>query len=455
MAGTRHDERRRLSAESTDLRLLAPRGVEGRNGLVGFRHSHVEAGDGRWVHPAVFDIDPHTTTEDHLLQQQKLESIGRLAGGIAHDFNNMLFVVKGYAEILAKDLASGDPARLDPVQLLQSVEAISQAADRAAQLTAQLLAFSRQQIVTVKVFDINAAIGRIEPMLTQLIGENIRLRLRLDPDAGSIRADPGQIEQVIVNLVVNARDALPSGGTITIETVKVALEAPQTVEPRAVTSVPFVLLAVIDDGVGMDRATRERIFEPFFTTKELGKGTGLGLASTYGVVQQAGGHIGVYSEPGHGSAFKLYFPRVDGIDEWQPPIPATAPVGVGTILLVEDEPAVRIVITKLLEQAGYAVVAVADGAGALDALRLGEPIDVLVTDVLMPNMSGIELAERVMDQLPSVGVVLLSGYTAEALDIGRVTVRGARHVPKPVSSNALLEAIHESASLRQAARRPQ
>ena len=255
--------------------------------------------------------DGRKAAESQLLQGQKLESIGRLAGGIAHDFNNMLFAIHGYAELLGQDITSDDPERLDPERLMPSVNAISQAADRATALTAQLLAFSRQQVVTPTVIDINEAVTTVEPMLNQLTGENMLLVMKLDPEAGHIRADAGQIGQIIVNLVVNGRDALPNGGTVTIETGTVAIEESYTIEQFDVKPGPFVLLAVSDTGVGMDRETREHIFEPFFTTKDVGKGTGLGLATTYGIVHQAGGHIWVYSEPGHGSTFKLYFPRVD------------------------------------------------------------------------------------------------------------------------------------------------
>jgi two-component system cell cycle sensor histidine kinase/response regulator CckA len=399
--------------------------------------------------------DGRKAAESQLLQGQKLESVGRLAGGIAHDFNNMLFAIRGYAELLTQDLASHDPERLDPARLLPSVNAISEAAERATVLTAQLLAFSRQQIVTPKVLDINAAISTVEPMLNQLTGENMQLVLKLDPAVGNIRADAGQLGQIIVNLVVNGRDAMPSGGTVTIETGNVTFEKAYPVEHFDVKPGPFVLLAVSDTGVGMDRETRDHIFEPFYTTKDVGKGTGLGLATTYGIVHQAGGHIWVYSEPGHGSTFKLYFPRVDAAVEEPRLGPAPTTVGVGRVLVVEDEPAVRDMTTQLLERAGFDVLAVVDGVEALSIARLAQPIEVLVTDVVMPNLSGIELAEQMMDRYPLMGVVLLSGYTAETLDIDRVTARGATFVPKPVTSSQLLQTVLHAVASRRAAADPE
>ncbi|MDT4935470.1 MAG: two-component system, cell cycle sensor histidine kinase and response regulator CckA, partial [Pseudonocardiales bacterium] len=252
---------------------------------------------------------------------------------------------------------------------------------------------------------------------------------------------------------VNARDAMPNGGKVTIESGNVLFEEPYSTGHFDVTPGEYVLLAVTDTGVGIDRSTLDHIFEPFFTTKEVGKGTGLGLATTYGIVQQAGGHISVYSEPGQGSVFKLYFPRVDAIVEGRPLVPTDAMVGVGRLLVVEDEPYVRDMTTQLLERAGYEVVAVADPAEALAVAQQLVPIDVLVTDVVMPNMSGIELAELMMDRYPSIGVVLLSGYTAETLDLHRVTARGAMFVPKPVTSNALLQRVSQAVASRRAADR--
>jgi CheY-like chemotaxis protein len=300
------------------------------------------------------------------------------------------------------------------------------------------------------VLDLNAAIGDLEPMVRQLIGENMRLVVRLDAEAGRIRGDPGQLDQVIVNLVVNARDAMPDGGTVTIETENVVVDERYAVSHFEVRPGPYLLLSVTDTGVGMDLATREHLFEPFFTTKQLGKGTGLGLATTYGIVRQAGGSIWVYSEPGRGSSFKLYFPRVDAPVSSKVPKIAIAPaVGTGTLLVVEDERAVREMTTLLLTRAGYTVVAVAGAAEAMVRLeKLADMIEVLISDVIMPATSGIELAEWAMDRFPHVGVVMLSGYTAETLDLERVTARGAAFVSKPVTSGQLLLAVQQSRGLR-------
>ena len=394
--------------------------------------------------------DAGIVAANQLLQAQKVESLGRLAGGIAHDFNNMLFAVHGYAELLTQDLASNDPERLDPDRLLLTVNEISHAAERATTLTGQLLAFSRRQIVTVNVLDVNAAVTRIEPMVRQLIGEDLRLILKLDPGTGHIYADGGQIDQILVNLVVNARDAMPDGGTVTIESANALFNGAAS-QPAEVVAGAYVCLTVSDTGIGMDRTTREHMFEPFFTTKAVGKGTGLGLATTYGIVHQAGGHISVDSEPGSGSAFRLYFPRVDGAVEQPEALPAAIVAGAGRVLVAEDDPAVRDITTRFLERAGYDVVAVADGAEAIAVAGLSPAFDLLVTDLVMPNMSGIDLAEQMMDQFPLVGVVLLSGYTAESLEVNRATERGATFLSKPVTSSQLLHAVVQAIPSRRAA----
>jgi hypothetical protein len=425
---------------------LAGRRKDGSEFPVEISLSPVETADGLEVFATVVDITARRAMQNQLLQAQKLESIGRLAGGIAHDFNNMLFAIRGYSEILAEDLSPDRDGRFDFDGALRSVAAIASAADRASLLTSQLLAFSRRQIMTPRVIDVNAGVRGVEPMLRRLIGENLRLVLHLDPSAGRVRVDPGQLDQVLVNLVVNARDAMPGGGTVTIQTANVVFDEPYTLEHFDVKAGPFVLVAVSDTGVGMDRETREHIFEPFFTTKEQGKGTGLGLATIYGIVHQAAGHIWLYSEPGLGSTFKLYFPLVDTAveDEGAEAMPEP-PVMAGTVMVVEDEPAVRDMTTLLLGRAGYEVISVADATEALARMdELAEPIDVLVADVIMPDMSGLELAEKVMDRSPQVRVVLLSGYTAETLDLGRVIERGATFVPKPISSGGLLRAIREA-----------
>ena len=411
--------------------------------------SPLQTETGLQVFATVVDITARKTAEAQLLQAQKLESIGRLAGGIAHDFNNMLFAIRGYAEMLEEDLGPERRSELDLDLAHRNAAAIGTVVDRASQLTSQLLAFSRRQIVTPRVVDLNEGIRTVEPMLRRLIGERVELRLALDASAGRVRADSGQLDQILVNLVVNARDAMPDGGRVTIETGNVVFDLGYAIEHFDVTPGPFVMLAVSDTGQGMDRETREHVFEPFFTTKELGRGTGLGLATIYGIVKQAGGHIWLYSEPGRGTTFKLYFPRVDepveegGADAGEPRDAARR----GTVLVVEDEPAVRDMTRQVLRRAGWNVIEVANGAdawGMVEAMR--QPIDALVTDVVMPGLSGIELAERVLDRYPAIRVALLSGYTAETLDLERILARGVVFVAKPVSSRDLLAAIEIGAA---------
>ena len=414
--------------------------------------SPLDSAEGILVTAAIRDISVRKDADEELLQAQKLESIGRLAGGIAHDFNNMLFVINGHAEMLSQDLLPERRGDLDLDETLRNVKAILEAGDRAATLTSQLLAFGRQQPISPTVLDLNAAIDGLEPMVRKLIGENTRLVVKQGIPIGHIRADAGQLDQIIVNLVVNARDAMPDGGTITIETGDVEVDQPYAVDHFELRAGQYVQLVVSDTGVGMDRAMREHIFEPFFTTKQVGKGTGLGLATAYGIVQQSGGHIWVYSEPGVGSSFKLFFPRAGTPGLPDPPTPpAVLPVGTGTVLVVEDETVVRQMTTQMLARAGYRVIAAANGSDAMALMAgLDEPIDILVTDVVMPNMSGLELAKFVMDGYPDVGVVMLSGYTAETLNLKQITARGATFVPKPVTSGQLVIAVQQAQSVRSA-----
>ena len=422
---------------------LAGRRKDGSEFPVEISLSPVETDEGRLVFATVADITARKGLEGQLLQAQKMESIGRLAGGIAHDFNNMLSAIRGYADLVLLDLAAGDVNALDLGDLETSVRAIHNAADRAATLTGQLLAFSRQQVLTPKVIDMRSTVTGIEPMLRRLIGENVRLVLALDPATGRIRADPSQVDQIIVNLVVNARDAMPVGGTVTVETGNTVLSEPYAAEHFDVNPGPYVMLAVSDTGIGMDRDTREHIFEPFFTTKERGKGTGLGLATIYGIVRQSGGHIWLYSEPGRGTTFKLYFPRVRAAAERaEPPEAGDVQRGAGTILVAEDEEAVREFVVRVLERAGYAVLPAANASEALEiASEHAGSIAALVSDVVMPGISGTELAHRIRGDHPGIGLVLLSGYTAETLDLAGLLNDGAAFVGKPFSPDSLVRAV--------------
>jgi len=426
---------------------LAGRRRDGREFPVEISLAPVETDAGMVIVATVIDITARKTLENELLQAQKMESLGRLVGGIAHDFNNMLSAIGGNAELLLADLADGR----EPAELRRSADEIKSAAERAATLTRQLLAFSRQQVVRPQVLDLDRAVAELEPMLRRLIGENVRLKLALEAGPGRLRADRGQLDQILVNLVVNARDAISDSGTITVETAAVDFDEPFAMRHFELDPGAYVMLAVSDDGAGMDQATREHAFEPFFTTKEPGKGTGLGLATVYGIVRQAGGHIWLYSEPGHGTTFKLYFPAVAEEGEAAVPRAAATAAGSGRLLVVEDEGAVRELTTRVLERAGYRVTVVDDGLQARAALEeSGAVFDAVVSDVVMPGLLGTALAEWLFVNRPGVGVVLLSGYTAESLDLEGALAHGARFVPKPFSPEALLTAVAGALARRRA-----
>ena len=390
---------------------------------------------GSWV-----DITERKALEMQLLQAQKMEAVGLLAGGVAHDFNNVLTAIGGYAELVREDLPGEDARRHD-------VEEILRATERAATLTRQLLAFSRRQVLAPRVLDLNGVVAGVDNMLRRLIGADVELRTALGPVLGAVRADPGQLEQVIMNLVVNARDAMPRGGKLTIETANAELDESYALEHPSVVAGPYVMLAVSDSGVGMDAATQARIFEPFFTTKEKGKGTGLGLATVYGIVKQSGGNIWLYSEPGRGTTFKIYLPRVDQPPE-QPaaaPAPRAAPRGSETVLLVEDDEAVRALARKMLAAHGYTVLAAASGAEALKlAADHTGPIHLLVTDVVLPGMSGRELAARFQSVRPALKVLYTSGYTDEAIVHHGVLDPGIAFLQKPFTSGALARKVRET-----------
>jgi PAS domain S-box-containing protein len=425
---------------------LAGRRRDGTEFPVEISLSPLDTPAGRHVFAQIVDITARKTAEAQLLQAQKLESIGRLAGGIAHDFNNMLFAIRGYAEMLEEDLAPERRAELDPDLAHANAAAITHVVERATLLTTQLLAFGRRGQMSPRVLDLNQATTDLAPMLRRLIGEQVHLVLALDDESGRVRVDPGQLDQILVNLVVNARDAMPEGGRVMIASGNVTFDEPYALEHFDVQPGHYVMLAVSDTGTGIDRETRAHIFEPFFTTKQPGKGTGLGLATIYGIVRQAGGHIWLYSEPGQGTTFKLYLPRVDApaTDEAAPARGGRA--SLGTVLVVEDEAAVRDMTIQVLKRAGWTVVAVASGNEALTLVDTrAQPFDAIVSDVVMPGMSGIELAERALDRDPAMRIVLLSGYTAETLDLERVMEQGVRFVSKPLSSRQLLAALAEAA----------
>ncbi|HET8575952.1 MAG TPA: GAF domain-containing protein [Methylomirabilota bacterium] len=385
------------------------------------------------------DVTERRALEEQLRQAQRLESIGRLAGGVAHDFNNLLTVIGGRAQLLLSRLPSGDPSRRD-------VELIKKTGARAAQLTQQLLAFSRRQVLQPKILDLNGVITGLEGMLRRLIGEDIELVTDLVTGLGTVLADPGQLEQVIMNLALNARDAMPTGGRLTIRTATAGLGAQDPVGFEALAAGPYVLLTVSDTGVGMDEATRAHIFEPFFTTKDVGKGSGLGLATVYGIVKQSGGHITAESEPGHGTTFAIYLPEAHGAVAAPESSQALedAPRGVETILLVEDEAEVRDLARDILELGGYQVL---EATTPEDAERIcrdeRSPIHLLLTDVVMPQMSGRMLAERLMAARPAMRVLYMSGYTGDTIVQHGVEGQGPGFLPKPFTPNDLSRKVRE------------
>lgn len=371
--------------------------------------------------------------EEQLRHSQKMEAVGRLAGGVAHDFNNLLSVILSYTSILSEGLDEQNP-------VTEGLTQIRKASERAADLTRQLLAFSRQQVLAPRVVDLNVVIDGMGRMLRRVIGEDLELKLVQAPGIGRVKADPGQLEQVIMNLVVNARDAMPSGGRLTLQTQNVDLDEPYARDHVGVTPGPYVMLAVIDTGTGMDKATLGRVFEPFFTTKKLGKGTGLGLSTVFGIVKQSGGHISAESELSHGSTFRIYFARTEeAVSNVTPPEGVTqARGGSETLLLVEDEEQVRVIARDILVGHGYRVL---DAASPSEALSLsaayGGHIDLLVTDVIMPEMNGRVLSERLRAQRPEMEVLFMSGYTDKALDPDGVLAPDAAFLQKPITPLSL------------------
>jgi PAS domain S-box-containing protein len=376
-------------------------------------------------------------SEDRLLQSQKMEAVGRLAGGVAHDFNNILTVIGGYCSMSMQALEKNSP-------LQKNISEIQNASERAASLTRQLLAFSRKQVLQPRVLQLNDVVNNMEKMLRRLIGEDIELSIAFDSSLGRIKADPGQLEQVIMNLGVNARDAMPRGGKLTIETSNVVIDQKLKFRNRTLDVGEYVLLAITDNGVGMTDEVKAHLFEPFFTTKGIGKGTGLGLATCYGIISQSGGDIHVYSEANCGTTFRIYFPRTDALME-----PAVAtdnsdmPAGSESILIVEDDPAVRRLAVVILGNCGYKIQESNNAFEALATIRRVPNFDLVLTDVIMPQMSGKELSDKIKSQCPHTKILLMSGYTDDALAHHGVLEEGLLFLEKPFSPAKLSRKVRE------------
>jgi two-component system cell cycle sensor histidine kinase/response regulator CckA len=378
-------------------------------------------------------------TEAQLIQAQKMEAVGRLAGGVAHDFNNLLTAIIGYSQLIQGQLEETSPMR-------HEIDEVCKAGQRAAALTTQLLAFSRKQVLQPKVLDLNAIVTNTSKMLSRLIGEDIRFRTTLDPGLKQVKADPGQIEQVLMNLAVNARDAMLNGGSLSIETANVYLDEKYAEQHVEVRPGYHVMLVVSDSGCGMDDKTMAKIFEPFFTTKEQGKGTGLGLATVYGIVKQSGGHIWVYSEPDKGTTFKVYFPQIEEqVSLLEAPVQSTLlPQGTETILLAEDDLQVREFASRVLRGLGYKVLEASNGNEALAvAKQTIADIDILLTDVVMPQIGGKHLSEQLKLARPEIKVLFLSGYTADSIVHHGVLDEGVAFLHKPFNSGDLVRKVRE------------
>ncbi|HEV3512618.1 MAG TPA: PAS domain S-box protein [Candidatus Sulfotelmatobacter sp.] len=384
------------------------------------------------------DVTDRRALEDQFRQAQKMEAVGRLAGGVAHDFNNLLMVISGYAEVILAELDLRHP-------LYEKGRAIQQAADRATTLTRQLLAFSRKQLLELKVIDVNAIVHDMERLLRPLIGEDVELVTSLCQEAAQTRADAGQLEQVLMNLVVNAKDAMPSGGTLTIQTQNTVVDESHRRGQQFIRPGHYVMLSVSDTGMGMDKETQSRIFEPFFTTKEKGKGTGLGLSTVYGIVKQSGGYVIVQSEKGRGSAFHIYLPQAQGVAEkLTAPVADAALGGTETILLVEDEESVRQLVRDTLVSKGYRVLEAESGEGGLTAAtNHSGKIDLVITDVVMPGMGGRELVRQLLSKSPGTKILYLSGYTEDAITSEGSTQNSTAFLQKPFSLQHLSRKVRE------------
>ena len=384
------------------------------------------------------DVTARSHLQEQLRQAQKMEAVGLLAGGVAHDFNNLLTIITGYSQLILNRLVGNDPNR-------HSAEQIMKASERAAALTSQLLAFSRRTVLQPKVLDLTKLITNMTTMLRRLIGEDIDLQLALRPDLGTVSADSGQIEQVLMNLVVNARDAMPRGGTLTIETANIELDESYSQRHLPVRPGRYTMIAVSDNGVGMNESTLQHLFEPFFTTKGSGRGTGLGLSTVFGIIKQSGGSVDVYSVPGSGTSMKVYLPRIDRPAAIEAEAPRRVVArGSETILVVEDDEMVRHLVRETLDRAGYHVL---DASGSLDARRIADAyrgqIHLLITDVVMPKISGRELAVQLTDRRPDLKVLYMSGYTDSAIVNAGLLHKEVAFVQKPFTPATFTQKVRE------------
>jgi PAS domain S-box-containing protein len=384
------------------------------------------------------DVSERRLLEEQYQQAQKMEAVGRLAGGVAHDFNNLLTAILGYCELLLADLNPADPRKAD-------ITEIQKAGTRAARLTGQLLAFSSKQIIEPKLVDLNVLVGDIRTMLGRLIGEDVKIKVSLQPELAAVMADRGQLEQVIMNLAVNARDAMPHGGTLTIETANTELDENYAEAHLSVKPGSYVKLSVTDTGTGMTAQVQSRLFEPFFTTKEPGKGTGLGLATIHGIVARNGGTVHVYSEVGKGTSFSVYLPSADCAETVveAPPLITERRTGTQTVMVVEDMDGLRELAKRLLERQGYAVLLAANASEAIELFERHPSIDVLLTDVVMPGASGPELTKQLVGQRATLKVIYMSGYTEEAIVHHGVLKPGIAFINKPFTSETLGRKIRE------------
>jgi PAS domain S-box-containing protein len=434
--------------EALHNRILAGEDLEGETKIrtkdgreidVEFGHLRVMISGVPYVHTIARDITNRKRLEAQFLQAQKMEAVGALAGGVAHDFNNLLTVIRGYTEMLLETLAPDDPKYRD-------LALIQKAGQQAASLIAQLLAFSRKQVLQPEVLELNEAVAEMSTMLRRLIGEDVNLVVDTQPGAGQVYADPGQLQQIVMNLAVNARDAMPQGGKLTIKTANVDFDMHYVREHPMVKPGPYVMLAISDNGLGMDAATQARIFEPFFTTKETGKGTGLGLSTVYGIVKQSNGFIWVYSEPGKGTTFKIYFPRVED----KPTKVMTenksesGSRGFETVLVVEDEGSVRALASRILRERGYSVLEASGSKEAVDVAReYAKEIHLVLTDVIMPDMSGRELVSWLEAVRPGIKALYISGYTDDAIVHHGMLDSNVAFLQKPFTVEGLSRKVRE------------